>query len=286
MAAATIQTQDRLSMTVFLAAAVHAAVILGVGFSAQLAPKQKSPPLLEITLSDNPVEDTPDEYDYLAEHNQEGAGELPEKAKPRQEQTALTEGVPDAPNEVTSAPTPAPPPQPEQQEVVDTRRADEAAPPERTETPERKQRPTALDLMNEREQVARQTAVTRNSESISARYPSKHWIHAATKSHSAAEYLRQWVQKVETVGNLSYPEKARGLAGSVRLRVYLWQDGSIHDLVVVEPSPHAVLDQAALRIVRLAANFAPVPSNVLQGDDVLVFDRTIRFVDGQGIQTR
>ena len=47
-----------------------------------------------------------------------------------------------------------------------------------------------------------------------------------------------------------------------------------------------VPNEAALRIVRLAAPFAPVPPEVLQGHELLVITRTWEFIDQSGFSTR
>ena len=57
---ATITPRDRLSFTLFLAAALHAALILGVGFSSSM--NLESSPTIEITLAQfNDPEEPEDE---------------------------------------------------------------------------------------------------------------------------------------------------------------------------------------------------------------------------------
>lgn len=94
-------------------------------------------------------------------------------------------------------------------------------------------------------------------------------------------YREEWRRKVERVGNLNYPEAARHqqLYGSLRLRVAINRDGSLREVTLLESSGQPLLDQAALRIVRLAAPFSPF-SGDLADVDVLEIVRTWRFERG------
>ncbi len=92
-------------------------------------------------------------------------------------------------------------------------------------------------------------------------------------------YFEAWRRKVERVGNLNYPDaaRARSLYGSLRLLVAIVPDGTLRDVRVLESSRHRVLDDAALRIVRLAAPFAPFPPEMRRNTDVLEIVRTWQF---------
>lgn len=94
-----------------------------------------------------------------------------------------------------------------------------------------------------------------------------------------AYYLDAWRRKVERIGQLNYPAEARaeGLAGTLRVRVSIAADGALNDVRVVEGSGHAVLDAAALRIVRLAAPYAPFSPAMRAATDVLEIERTWQF---------
>ena len=99
-----------------------------------------------------------------------------------------------------------------------------------------------------------------------------------------AYYLAAWRREVERVGNLNYPEaaRARKLYGSLRLLVAIAADGSLRDVRVLESSGHAVLDAAALNIVRLAAPYAPLPPAMRRDADVLEIVRTWQFQKRRG----
>ena len=85
---------------------------------------------------------------------------------------------------------------------------------------------------------------------------------------------------MERIGRLNYPEQARErkIYGSLRLLVAIEPDGSLRDVRVVDSSGHKILDDAAVRIVRLAAPYAPFLSGHASKDtDVLEIVRTWQF---------
>jgi len=87
------------------------------------------------------------------------------------------------------------------------------------------------------------------------------------------------VKKVERIGNLNYPEEARKLRiyGQLRLLVTVKRDGSLLSVQVLESSGQKVLDDAAKKIVRLSAPFAPFSGELGDTTDELDIIRTWRF---------
>jgi len=104
-------------------------------------------------------------------------------------------------------------------------------------------------------------------------------ISTATREYIYANYMEAWRRKVERIGNLNYPREARelGLFGSLILHVAVRADGSLEGIRVVRSSGHEILDQSAIRIVELAAPFAPFPPNIKRETDVLDITRTWQF---------
>jgi protein TonB len=88
-----------------------------------------------------------------------------------------------------------------------------------------------------------------------------------------------WRAKVEAIGNLNYPEEAkrRHLTGNLLLDVALNPDGTVNGISLRRSSGHKTLDDAAIRIVELAAPFAPFPPEVRADIDVLHITRTWKF---------
>ena len=78
--ARTVTSRDRLGFTLFIAAVLHALLILGITFD--LPTPSELTKSLEITLATQRDDEAPEEADYLAQINQQGSGTLEEKAAP------------------------------------------------------------------------------------------------------------------------------------------------------------------------------------------------------------
>ncbi len=134
-----------------------------------------------------------------------------------------------------------------------------------------------------------QNTLDNNSKALSET-PKKRRISASTKEYSAAAYMRAWEMKVERIGNMNYPQEAKdkGINGSLMLSVDIQPDGSVppDGIVISRSSGHQILDDAAVRIVRLAAPYAAIPEDVLNGSDMLTIIRTWKFESLRGMSTR
>jgi len=121
-----------------------------------------------------------------------------------------------------------------------------------------------------------------------AKRPRRKWISARTREHKYAAYMEAWRAKVERVGNLNYPDEARrrSLSGELLLDVALAADGSVSDVIVRRSSGHKVLDDAAQRIVELAAPYARFPESIRKETDILHIQRTWRFLTGNRFASR
>ena len=85
------------------------------------------------------------------------------------------------------------------------------------------------------------------------------------------------------MGNKYYPEASvrYGLYGNLRLLVVIRADGSLHDIRVLSSSGYAVLDEAAIKIVRMAAPYAPFPPELRATTDRLEIIRTWQFQENR-----
>jgi len=94
-----------------------------------------------------------------------------------------------------------------------------------------------------------------------------------------SSYMDAWRAKVERVGNLNYPEMAKrqNIAGSLVLDVAINPDGTVNAIQVLRTSGHKILDDAAVRIVELAAPYAPLPPDMRADTDILHITRTWKF---------
>lgn len=284
---AGIEPRDRLGFTLFLAAILHALVILGITFD--LPDPRELARSLEITLATQPSDETPKDADYLAQFDQQGSGTLDEKATPStpEEQPVFQDDQIQPVMPVEEA-VPEPTPSTEQEVITSTAPAPEqvASAPRRpapVDTPQ-----TGMHYMAQLTQEVESLEAKRAKErQLYAERPRIHRINSATtRRDPGAYYMDSWRRKIEQIGNQNYPAEARqqGIHGSLILRVTIKRDGTLESVELVESSGHAVLDQAAQRIVRLAAPYAPFTGDLMDFG-VLEITRTWRFEPGDRISS-
>ena len=117
--------------------------------------------------------------------------------------------------------------------------------------------------------------------------PRKQFIGANASEYRFARYEEEWRNKVERVGTLNYPAEARGkLYGSLRLEVALRPDGNIESIRLERSSGLKVLDEAAFRIVRMAAPYGEFPADIRKDTDLLIITRTWFFGQGDAVLTK
>eukprot|EP00887_Chlorella_sp_A99_P003824 scaffold32.g3824.t1 len=141
---------------------------------------------------------------------------------------------------------------------------------------------TPGDNDKNQESVIRNAQIAALAERIHAynARPRKQFVGPAAQASRYAVYLDAWRNRIETIGTRYYPDEARGrIYGSLRLTVSVRADGAVTDIEIDQPSSHAVLNQAARRIVRLAAPFPPFPPDIARDTDVLVITRTWNFTN-------
>jgi protein TonB len=272
---------DRLATAIFVAALVHGLLILGVRFTAPPAP-MNALPTLEVLLVPNGPDDAGANEDaaYIAQRTQQGTGTGRENRR-----SSLPEARPEQPD--------APPAAPE-----DT--AEEA----RLEQPFGTSSMLAQRSMNaERlpvgaEQpataaVARPTYVQTlpslglnaavSDRELHLRGEKSDKLLADTRESAIAAYLDGWKRRIERVGTVNFPHEARRrrLSGNPVLEVAIRADGRLAEVLVRRSSGHRELDDAAVRIVRLAAPFDPFPSQMRDRYPLLRFAYEWQFLDGR-----
>lgn len=275
---------DRLGFALVLAAAVHALVIFGFGFQSR--PAAESSPALEVTLARHPSSETPEDARHIASVNQRGSGSQEQSREVTTDRLAELESA-----ELRDTQAPVPPPQQRREEhkappvvTADTDAGDQAR------QQDRESQPGNAELNSPAPEVVREIASLRArlDEQKQAYSQMPRVLRLTTVSAAAsdeAQYLHQWIRRVEEIGNLNYPEEARrqGIFGHLSLAVSLGRDGGVKNIEVLRSSGHRVLDQAAMRIVRLASPFAPIPADI--SEDRIEIIRTWRFIPGNQLAT-
>lgn len=277
MAAVSITPRDRLGFTLFFAASLHAAVILGVSFVAEDSPPPV--PTIEVTLAQHADAEAPRDADFIAQANQQGSGTQADAMETTT--TNETDFQTDQIQAITPEPVPVMTAEPRfKRELLSTETsaedrvtAEEVLPVEETPpTPA----VTALSYEELAREIASLEARIAESEQALAKQPRvKRLTSVSTKSADEAAYLNAWRQKVERVGNANYP--GGNVYGNLRLLVVLRYDGALEDVRLLESSGHKVLDDAALRIVRMAAPYQDFPVEMRKKYDRLEIIRTWQF---------
>jgi TonB family protein len=100
-----------------------------------------------------------------------------------------------------------------------------------------------------------------------------------------AKYLKDFESKVESTGNMNYPKVAmqKGFSGTLTIDVGINADGTLHSIQINKSSGNIALDEEAMKIVRLSAPFAALPTDLLKDLDVLTITRVFRFTDQSGV---
>ncbi len=274
------QIDGRLKWALAIALGLHAGLILGIGF--ETAREDNYRPQIDVTLAFQPATTAPDKATHAAAINQLGSGDespvtetstraaplpssampavLPSNLMPWQEQTQARKD----------------------HHLVTRSAADRQVASEEVEVAPVD--PSQLGISPEIDQLTREIAelqamLNEQDRAYSDMPRVRRVTSAATRSSIDAAYLHQWRQRVEAVGNQYYPEASirYGIYGSLRLLVVIDYRGRLDDIRILSSSGYALLDEAAMKIVRMAAPYPPFPAELRETTDKLEIIRTWQF---------
>lgn len=257
---------------------LHAAILLGVKFGAELNPVPRLADTLDVVLVKWRSQEVPEDADFLAQASQQGGGESTDKRRPAQPVSGEMPIIEHGLDAAQSTPV-LPLPKMSQQEVISVE-SEQAQPLEMTELEQPETEiPSAARLMRQSMNMASlQPELSRQSQ-WQSKLPRRKRISANTREYEFASYMSAWVAKVERVGNLNYPVelRQRKLHGDLILSVGIHQNGSIESIDVMRSSGIPEIDDAARNIVQMAGPYAPLPDNIRERVDILHIVRTWRF---------
>ena len=280
-------SDERIGSTLFLAALVHGVVILGVTFTAAPAGDGTAIPSLNVTLVlDTEREElAADTADFIANRDQLGRGEAARGLRPTStlsaDQPATQVGDPLGADAADGTPRDE---TPSAEQLVSRGSGGEPVPalPQPTDEPAlERQRAAALIQQAAPQTTAMELAM--RAELPDGRDDARTLIATpSTRQSGLAEYLDGWRRRVERIGTANYPTELLGNidAGRPTLEVVIAADGRLDDIVVRRSSGDKALDQAALKILRLAAPFDPLPPSIREDYDVLRFAYEWDFAAG------
>lgn len=280
----------RIGWFLAISALVHA-LLLSIHFSFPERQSDRGAHALQVVLVNAKSATRPTDAKLLAQANLEGGGNTDEKLRatsplpslhadePRPELKQREKRVEQLEEEAArllaqvKSPTNLPTPAPRNQ-------------PNTPVTPA----PQGADLITQSLEIARlQAQIEREHQAYQER-PKRRFVGARTEEYRFAQYVEDWRQKVERIGNLNYPDEARQkkIYGSLLLTVHIRSDGQVEAIDVDRSSGSKILDDAAIRIVRLAGSqgFAPFPESIRKDTDILAITRTWSFTRHDQLMSR
>ncbi|MEP7043291.1 MAG: energy transducer TonB [Dokdonella sp.] len=286
MSATGSGSADRLGVTLLFSLVAHAVLALGLTFEFEKpAPRL---PTLDVVLVQSANSEKPDKADFIAQANNSGGGDSDKAHRPAQ---PVSSPLPKPRSGVAPVPLEdgAPQPTPPSPTDVPTRRKSDFSVTTDRQAPETPDRPSE----NQRETEQRKMEMAKLAQEIQkdaeqyAKRPKRKYISANTQEYEFAAYMRAWVARIERIGNLNYPDEARReqLHGQLVLTVGLDRSGKIKSIDVIQSSGHKVLDEAAIRITRLAEPFPPLPETQEKVDELYI-SRTWQFLPGDILRNR
>ena len=275
---------DRMLTTCFLAALFHGIVILGVTFSSPgITSGGDEAPALEVVLVNDqaPSVASNPNAQYLSERSQKGSGNTLKRERTLIPKSSLMpverSGIPSGDGLA------------EQQTGTEVGDEELIA----THTPSQKilyfAEPTAAAVPSQLPLLLEKRpdlAMTPNDDGVELRMrgeaKQRLWIAADTRESDVAVYLDSWRRKIERVGTMNFPDVARRqkLSGTPVIEVTIGSDGKLLQSVVRRSSGHVEIDEAAMRILKLAAPFDPFPGELTAKHDEIRIAYEWQFLGG------
>jgi protein TonB len=283
-------TLDRQARLLYMCVAVSLllhAVALAIHFKLPEAMRQSANQALDVILVNAKTQEKPSKPEALAQANLDGGGNTDANRRAR---TPLPVTPANPGRDLAQAQRRVQQLEAQQQRLLADSKAARTAVP--AESPKPKPEPEVATTPSGRDLADLSLAAMRLQAQIDKRLeeyqkrPRKQFIGARAAEYRFAQYEEDWRMKVERFGTLNYPPEARGKHyGNLRLTVTLRPDGSIESVELDRSSGLKVLDQAAFRIVRMAAPYAVFPAEIRRDTDLLVITRTWFFGQGDKVWT-
>jgi periplasmic protein TonB len=268
--------------------ALHLFVVMGIGFTL-IDANRFAPPhnIMDVVLVNAKSDTRPLDANALAQANLDGGGNTDERRRAKTPLPAMEQQA--AKNEVQAAQERVKQLETELKTLMTQAKSAARVSSSDPITPTGTPNPVSpSDLMKKSIEIEKLEAQLSKEYDAYQQRPKRKFIGARTSEYRFAQYVDNWRLKIERVGNLNYPEEAktRGIHGQLQLTVAIKANGEVESVEVNRSSGKRVLDDAAKRIVRLAAPYDKFPDNIRRDTDVIHITRTWMFMKGDAFETK
>ena len=284
-----LDDKDRLMTAFFIAILLHGVLILGVTFEAEVFDRLGNDQLEVVLINSQSDDLEPSDAQYYAQANQQGSGNSDDLVR-----ASSNPSQNDAFNNLG---------QKNQQSVTERELVSDEAMRQYLAARKSNKRSALIQvkpdiavasqrmqarLMMVGEQVLAPEENTEASNRITADNKRELIVSIDAKQTDVANYIGAWRNKVERIGTLNYPKELlqKNRKRSPVVEVSIARTGSIRSAKILRTSGSATTDQAALRILRLAAPYNPFPDELAVGNDALTFVYEWHFSTGDKVKGR
>lgn len=282
-----VRPDDRLLLTIVIAAALHAMVVLGVRFTPE-APVKSRFSAMEVVLVPAPGPTSTAVVAGAADTVAADAQEPPLLPMPPVEPPVIKAAPAPSIAPVKVAPTPRPATKSETRAIAPklpppVPRAASTAPPDTpaAATLAPPPVPSASQLIARSMQIAADGAGLIEDRTVSGQSASERTLYIKNNSRDWTEiaYSEALRRKAKRFGELFERDVP---SGSVGLDVAVASDGSLAGVTITKSSGIEATDSKAVRIIEKAAPYAPLPPEMAKKYDVAHVEFTMNITQDEG----
>ncbi len=277
--------KQRLTFSALFSVALHAFFLFGIAF---VLPNPKQPFILsqplEVVLVNSSSRDRPTNATAYAQSNLDGGGNVEDDRRAKTPFPVLGDARRFTPEQATQRVHEL---EQEIKRLLTQDKSNYSVAEEKDQQQRKSKKADGQDLVQRSLEIVRLEAQISKSLNMYEKMPKRKFIGARTQEYRYAQYVEDWRAKVERIGNLNYPEAARSqkIYGKLTLTVSIRADGSVESIEINRPSGQRILDASAIRIVKLAAPYAPFPPDIRKEIDVLSITRTWFFTSTDRLES-
>ena len=277
--------RSRLSFSMIFSVLLHAFILFGI---ALVMPDRRGAENflqpLQVVLVNSKSGSKPLNAEALAQHNLDGGGNTPENRRAKSPLPAIRDDLKFTPEQHAKRVAAL---ERESKRMLTKLKSNYSALQPEPIKQKSNSASSGEDLVQKALEIARLEAQIDKNWDAYQKLPRRKFIGARTQEYRFAQYIEDWRVKVERIGNLNYPEQARRqkIFGKLQLSVSINKDGSVESIEVSRSSGQRILDAAAMRIVKLAAPYSPLPPDITRDTDILTITRTWSFTSSDTLES-